>query len=84
MILPYVQNWTFSSNFQIEASLSWFQLSTNRLFKNLLISIVKNKTQQPETASERLPELQSWAFSLNFWVELLFITIINITIIGNP
>ena len=31
--------------------LSWYQLSTNRTFKTLLISIVKNRTQQPETAS---------------------------------
>ena len=61
--------------------LSWFQLKG--LLNNMLISIVQNITQQPETARELSPDLQKWVFSLNFWVELLFIPIINTTIIGN-
>ena len=39
---------------------------------------------QPRTAKDILPDLQSWACLLKFWIELLFIPIMNITIKGNP
>ena len=62
--------------------LSWFQL-TGLLEKFVDYIMVENRTQQPETASELLPDLKKGAFSLNFWVELSLIPIFHTTIIGN-
>ena len=60
IILPYLQTWMFSTNFWIEL------VSTNRtLWENLLFSIVRTRTQQPETAKDIVPDLQSWKINSN-------------------
>ena len=52
-ILPFLQNVEYSRRI---FGLSWFQL--RGLLENLLISIVENITQQPETTNELLPDLK--------------------------
>ena len=53
-ILPFLQNVEYSRRI---FGLSWFQL-TGLLEKFVDYIMVENRTQQPETASELLPDLK--------------------------
>ena len=70
---------------------SWFNLpgyqltGSEDISKNLsigLVSDVRIRTQQTETTKTNLPDLQSWTFSLNFWVEFSFINFMTFDFIG--
>ena len=62
--------------------LSWFQ-QTGVLDKFVCWYLQDQNSTTRKLQQENLPDLQSWTFWFNFWVEPLFIPIINMSIIEN-